>query len=114
MEASFEESRRVRAARNQSMFRAVNERLREMNEGFSSLAGTSTITCECADPECVEPLEITPDEYAAVRHEAAQFAVLPGHVYPDVERVVQELDGHTVVEKIGVGSEIAAARHGGD
>ncbi len=114
MESGLNDSREARAARNQAMFRAVNERLKDLNQAFSAIVGTYSITCECADTECVEPVEVTPDEYAAVRHEANQFMVLPGHVYPDVEKVVKEVDAYAVVAKEGLAGEIAVADAAGE
>ena len=51
-------------------------------------------------------IEIRPEDYAAVRAEPRHFAVLPGHIYPDVERVVREADGYVVVEKQGTAAEV--------
>jgi hypothetical protein len=107
MESSSEQEREVRAARNQSLFRAVNEKLEAMNEAFVQFTETFTIACECADLTCVEMLELNPDEYQAVRAEPRHFAVLPGHIYPEVEVVVCESEGYVVVEKIGTAAEVA-------
>ena len=103
------DEREVRAARNQALFRAVNERIRDVTEGLASITETFVIACECADIECIETLAIPPDEYVAVRGEPRQFAVLPGHVYPDVERVVEERDAYVVVEKTGAAAEVVEA-----
>jgi hypothetical protein len=107
MEPSSQEKREVRAARNQSLFRAVNENMRVLNDGFAQITETFAIACECADQRCIETIEIRPEDYAAVRAEPRHFAVLPGHVYPDVERVVREADGYVVVEKQGTAAEVA-------
>jgi 5-bromo-4-chloroindolyl phosphate hydrolysis protein len=107
MEASSHEEREVRAARNQALFRAVNENLRRLNEAFASLAGTFTIACECADRNCLDMIEIEPREYLAVRAEPRHFAVLPEHVYPDVEVVVRESEGYVVVEKTAAAGEVS-------
>lgn len=107
MESSDQQEREVRAARNQALFRAVNDRLRDLNQAVVSVTGTLTIACECANASCVEMLDIQPDDYFAVRAEPRHFAVLPDHVYLDVERVVCESDGYTVVEKLGAAAEVA-------
>ena len=93
MDADSLNEREVRAARNQSLFRAVNEKIREMDEALSSLTETFVIACECADTTCIGALEIARDEYGAVRKEPRHFAVLTGHVYPEVEKVVRETEG---------------------
>jgi 5-bromo-4-chloroindolyl phosphate hydrolysis protein len=107
METSSHEEREIRAARNQALFRAVNENLRTLNEAFASLAGTFTIACECADRNCVDMIEIEPTEYLAVRAEPRHFAVLPEHVYPDVEVVVRESERYVVVEKTAAAGELS-------
>jgi hypothetical protein len=106
MESNVQEEREVRAARNQALFRAVNEKLEAMNEAFVQFNERFTIACECADVTCVEMVEIDPDEYQAVRAEPRHFAVLPGHIYPEVEVVVREGEGYVVVEKTGSAAEV--------
>ena len=99
--------RQVRAARNQSLFREVNERLEGLAETFQFIAEHTAFTCECADTQCIEPINMTLAEYEAVRAEPNQFAVLFGHVYTDVEYIVTESDRFVVVAKIGEGAKIA-------
>ena len=99
--------RQVRAARNQSLFRAVNERLEGLADTFQFIAEHTTFTCECADETCVAPMLMTIDEYEALRGHPNRFAVLPGHVYLDVEDVISTTDRYLVVSKIGAGAKIA-------
>jgi hypothetical protein len=109
MSGDEQAERQVRAARNQSMFRMVNERLTELNEAFQSIDGGYVIACECADVGCTEMLTITADAYEAIRREPNRFAVLPDHVYPDVETVVDEHPGYVVVAKHGAAEPIVRA-----
>jgi hypothetical protein len=44
-----------------------------------------------------------------VRQNGRHFLVQGGHVYPEVEVVVSEVDGYVVVEKKGVAGDVAAA-----
>ena len=76
MESGNHKEREVRAVRNQALFRAVNEKLKILNDSFQSFAGTFTIACECADTTCVEMLEIERDEYSAIRGQPRHFAVV--------------------------------------
>jgi 5-bromo-4-chloroindolyl phosphate hydrolysis protein len=101
--------REVRAARNQSLFRAINEKLKGINEALNEATGTFVIACECADTSCLEMLEIEPDQYEAIRANPRHFAVRPGHLYPDVEDVVGEYEAYTIVEKIATAGELAEA-----
>jgi hypothetical protein len=48
-------------------------------------------------------------EYEAVRTNPRAFIVYPGHIYPEVERVVAENERYATVEKLDNGGEIAEA-----
>jgi hypothetical protein len=100
----------TRAARNQALFREVNERVESLNEGVSPLVPRSEWICECADTACFEHIHLTMDEYATLRQHAARFAVSPGeaHVFSDVERVVERSERFWVVEKTGTAARVAA------
>jgi hypothetical protein len=108
MEGGDQAERQVRAARNQALFRLVNERLQGLAEAFQFIAQRTSFACECADLSCVEQLSLSLEEYEELRTRPAQFVVLPGHVYPEVERVVTENERFVIVRKIGKGAEVAA------
>src|SRR3954449_5963324 len=77
------EQEMLRAARNQTLYREVNERIEGLNEAFAdTLDLDGAWVCECADENCAEPMEMTLDEYERVRAHPNHFAVLHGHVYP--------------------------------
>lgn len=101
------ETREARAARNEALFRAVNEQVRQVNDAFAAITDEFTIVCECADMRCSEPLTIGPSDYSTLRANDRQFAVLPGHVDPEIERIVRETDGYVVVEKVGDAAAVA-------
>jgi hypothetical protein len=102
------ESETLRAAQNQSLYRAVNEQIQGVNGGLADLLSMGgSWVCECADRDCTEPMELTLAEYEAVRAHPNRFAVLPGHAYEEVERVVEEHDRYVVVEKLGEGAQFA-------
>jgi hypothetical protein len=99
----------LRAARNQSLYREVNERIEELHERFDAARSAgATWVCECADPECSEPMELTLGEYEELRSHPNRFAVIPGHVLEGVEYVVDAHDGYVVVEKVGPAGAYAA------
>jgi hypothetical protein len=50
----------------------------------------------------------------SVRRSGSTFAVAPGHVYPDVERVIAERERFVVVEKLEAARELALAAHSRD
>lgn len=100
----------VRAARNQSLFRAVNEHVQDATAVAADDA-TVVIACECARVDCAEKLEISSSAYERLREHPNRFAVLPGHVYPDVEDVIEDASGFVVVAKRGEGADVASALH---
>ena len=51
--------RAERAARNQALFRRINERVRDLNNAFSALSPVGEWICECADDTCVERIELS-------------------------------------------------------
>jgi hypothetical protein len=109
MGSASNEEREVRGARNQALFRAVNEKMLELNETFGEIVGTFAIACECSRIDCVELLEIPAEAYRAVRESPRTFAVRSDHVAVDVERVLSNHDGYAVVEALGQGARIAEA-----
>ena len=99
----------LRAARNQSLYREVNERIQDLNERFdAALSAGATWICECADTECNEPMELTLGEYEELREYPSRFAVVPGHVLEGVEQIVETHDGYVIVEKVGPAARVAA------
>jgi hypothetical protein len=107
VEAESVEEQQERAAKNQSLFREVNERL---EAAMGRLSMFHEFICECALAECSEHISMTYDEYEELRGHSARFAVLPGHIIPDVERVVAggAPGRYVVVEKFGQAARIAA------
>jgi hypothetical protein len=103
-----------KCARNQVVFREVNERIAELTADWRQTE-MSLFICECSDPGCAESLEISSNEYERVRADGARFAVLAGHQTPEFERVVGGNGRFLVVEKIGTAAAIARdsdPRHG--
>jgi hypothetical protein len=99
------EAQRVRAARNQSVFREVNERIEEFRSTASAFV---EFVCECALERCAEHVSLTLEEYERIRLDSNRFFVLRGHVLARVERVVEETDRYVVVSKLGGGASVAA------
>jgi hypothetical protein len=102
-------SRAERVARNESLFREVNERIKDVNEELDARAEADFL-CECGDAECTEPVSLTLVEYEEVRSDPTHFAILPGHVDPDVETVIARNDRFAVVRKTEPQAARVAAR----
>jgi hypothetical protein len=91
-------SREERVARNEALFREVNERIKLVNESQEAPSETEFL-CECGDPECTIPISLTLAEYEQVRRVSTHFAIVPGHSDPSIEQVVARHDRFAVVEK---------------
>jgi hypothetical protein len=89
-----------RAARNEELIREVN---RQIDEGAKLHEVTSPmpVHCECAQTMCLEKIDVDPRSYEPILHERYRFIVVPAHVEPRVERVVEEHETFVVVEKVG-------------
>jgi hypothetical protein len=109
VESASNEEREVRAARNQALFRAVNEKIMELNERFGEIQNTVSVACECSRVACVDLLEVPVDAYRVVRESPRTFMVRPEHVETGVERLVTTHDGYAVVEVLGHGVPVAEA-----
>jgi len=99
---------------NELLFRTVNERMKEIDDRLDMGAiGASAVEreeffCECGQVDCMARFEMTRAQYEAVRAHSERFIVLPAHVLPDIERVVDKHDSFVVVEKLPGGpAEIA-------
>jgi hypothetical protein len=96
-----------RAARSQSLFRKVNERVEVVNQAFNPLLEQGEWVCECADLGCVEQIEMSLAEYQELRADGNAFAVRPGHEVLEVETVLAANERYVVVAKLGAGGELA-------
>lgn len=103
------EQRRRRAAKNQALFREVNERLEALGGRPAWSAEPTSFVWECLELGCAETIQMERDTYERVRRYPARFIVVPGHEDPTVEAVVEKAPRYHVVEKLGAGGEVAAA-----
>jgi hypothetical protein len=95
-------------AKNEELFRNVNERIEEISFGVPRDELLLGFLCECDRDGCVEKVEAARAEYERVRAEPTHFIVLPGHEDPRVERVIASTDRFVVVEKQGQAAADAA------
>jgi hypothetical protein len=93
------ENEKQRIAETEALFRDVNERIADMTEGIKT--ETVEFYCECADPTCLERLEVPLGEYERVRRRGAtSFLLVHGHEEPSLERIVEARDAFSIVEKV--------------
>jgi len=96
----------VEAAKNQSVFREANERVRHLsNSGEHMDLGEldECFTCECARRDCKERMMMSLDAYEEIRRVPTHFGIAPrmSHVFQDVEGIVETYREYWVVEKLG-------------
>jgi hypothetical protein len=94
--------RKERLARNEALFREVNERVKEV----SADPATDRIEflCECGNADCTASISLGLGEYEELRADPLLFGVKPGHDMPEVEVVVAEDERfHTVRKHAGEG-----------
>ena len=88
-------SRKARIARNEALFREVNERVKDLTPS----EGGVEFICECGDEQCIDRVRLSADEYERVRSDPVEFFVKPGHEILKVEEVVEEHDHYLIVRK---------------
>lgn len=94
-----------RAARNEALFREVNEQVRQLGESRDE-SGVADFVCECSQDTCTQRVHVPVATYEAVRSNPRRFIVLPGH-QNDFEHVVARGDGFLIVEKEGTAGRVA-------
>ena len=87
-----------RLAKNEILFRAVNERLDDLGEAVPWSKKTEYL-CECSDTSCIEVIELAKEQYELARSRPTVFFVVPGHERPELEKVIEEHEHHLLVEK---------------
>lgn len=95
-----------RLGANEAAFREVNEAI-ERGQWPGDEAKRASFRCECSRLGCTRIIELTVEEYEAVRAHSRRFVVAIGHQQPEVERVVVEKPRYLVVEKRERAGEVA-------
>ena len=96
-----------RAARNEALFREVNENIARLEQRYGSTATEPVFICECSNDDCTEHVAVDEDTYRRVREHPRRFLVLPGHVNGLVESIVETHPGDLIVEKTGAAGDVA-------
>jgi hypothetical protein len=90
-DAKFEE----RAAEAEQAFANLNEALAELHAN----AHWTSFVCECANPLCMDRIELTAAMLERVHENRGHYVVKPGHEVSDVEETVAVLDEFIIVRK---------------
>lgn len=110
-----------RMAENEVIFRQHNERV---NEGFKKLQVMARehnqdpseydddsmlrFFCECCDEDCRERIMLRPSRYEEIHENRSRFTIIPGHEVKSIERIVEENDGYSIIEKYSTPPDAAA------
>jgi hypothetical protein len=97
-------NREDRLARNETLFREVNERIEEVR---SQEQDWIDFLCECGVEQCKDPIVLTVAEYEQLRADPTTFAVAPGHSIDDIEDVVSKTERFHIVRKHPAERDIA-------
>ena len=103
----MDEDRQERLAKNESLFRALNENISGV---AGSLGGDAPFEfiCECSTSGCFERLSLTLAEYERVRQDGTHFLLVDGHEDIEIEQVIGHHSEYVVVEKDGVAGLVAS------
>ena len=88
-----------RLAKNEALFRDVNERVRHVSRDEWHLGEHGTFLCECVDPDCLERVTVELAVYERTRDAPDRFLLKPGHERPDLEFVIDSGETYVIVEK---------------
>jgi hypothetical protein len=99
-----------RQARNEALFREVNERIAQLGERAQAWSPDGTdFLCECGEEGgCGQRVRVPLDVYNRVRAQDDRFVVRPGHETPELERAVEWTDTYVVVDKVRAAEPLVA------
>jgi hypothetical protein len=89
-----------RAAKNESTFRDVNEKLEQRADELELGESRTPYLCECHEERCTQVVLLTRAEYERVRANPRTFVLAAGHQAPS-DAVVEDRPEFVVVEKTG-------------
>ncbi len=96
-----------RAARNEALFREVNENIARLEARHGGSGPHALFICECSSDRCTEHVPVDTETYRRVREHPRRFIILPGHGDASLESIVEEHAGYLIVEKTGIAGEVA-------
>lgn len=99
------DAREERLARNETLFRSVNENIESAATSGLDDQHVFEFFCECSNVDCNLLLPMTVIAYERVRADPKQFVVAPGHELPEIENVVFRTNAYQVVVKQGEAAE---------
>jgi hypothetical protein len=83
-------------AKNQAIFRDVNDRIAELSAEWQ--AGEMEIFCECSRTGCTGLIHVANNDYERIRRSPGWFLIIPGHLASESDRVVERHQRFDVIE----------------
>lgn len=103
---------------NEAIFRDTNRQINDAAERIFSQAQQTSISvgfyCECADSNCRERIEMSPEEFENIHRHEDQFAIKPKHVVAEIETVVSQKPGYWIVHKTKLPEDLKENRWPGN
>jgi hypothetical protein len=92
----------ARQARNEALFREVNERIAGLGARAQAWSTDGTdFLCECGEEGgCGQRVRVPMDVYERVRSQDDRFVVKPGHETPELEQAIEWTDDYVIVDKV--------------
>lgn len=88
---------------NEQLFREQNTELKKLAKSLLPKSEQTSVPikfiCECSRTDCVEPIELTIEEYDQIHRKKNEFVVIEGHEHTDIERVAGRHESYIVVQK---------------
>jgi hypothetical protein len=86
------------SAADRSLFREVNDRVREVSANWVDREFPVGFLCECGASDCVDVVQLTVGDYEQIRAKRGRFLVVGGHELP-ADEVVERINGCVVVDR---------------
>lgn len=96
-----------REARDESIFRDANEKLRKGRDDLAASGDRTPFLCECEDRTCTRLMLLTVEEYEQARSLGDCFLVVPEHESRNSGQVLARGEGHVLMQKSGRAGEVA-------
>jgi hypothetical protein len=106
-EYESKQARGRRLAKNELLFRELNENIEAAAVGFGRNEDVYEFVCECATTWCLEHIKLRIAEYERARGDGTHFIIAPGHENAEIEHVVETHQNFSIVAKIGIAAAIA-------
>jgi len=100
---------REQEVRNETQSREINEWIQQSNDTRGTGPANPYI-CECSDEACAATISLTHVEYEEVRAYGTHFAIALDHESPDLDLLVSERTGFSIIRKLpGFPARLATA-----